>query len=86
MILRLLSSPRATVVNFGRDRGDDMAEVIVRAGSKQGAILTARWGAITLIPFREQKVEYVEQVDSDRFLNKWSVKIVDRKSTANIGE
>lgn len=86
MILKLLSPPRATVVDFGRDRGDDMAEVIVRAGSKPGAIVTARWGALTLIPFREQKVEYVEQLDSDRFLNKWSVKIVDRKSTANIGE
>lgn len=86
MILRLLSAPRATVVDFGRDRGDDMAELIVRAGSKHGAILTARWGSVTLIPLREQKVEYVEQVDSDRFLNKWRVKIVDRKSTANIGE
>lgn len=87
MILRsLLSIPRATTVDFGRNRGDDMAEIIVRAGSKPGAMMTARAEALKTIPFREQKIEYVEQMDQDRFLNKWRVKIVDQKSMSSIEE
>lgn len=86
MIFGILSSPRATVVNFGRSQGDDMAELIIRAGSKPGAILTARREAMSMIPLREQEVVYTEQMDSDRFLNKWRVKVVDKQSTANIVE
>jgi hypothetical protein len=63
-----------------------MAELIVRAGSKPGAMMTARLGAVSLIPLREQKVEYVEQVDSDRLMNKWRIRVVDRKSMSTIGE
>ena len=84
MIFGILSSPRATVVDFGRSQGDDMAELIVRAGSKPGAMLTARVESVSMMPLREQKVEYVEQIDSDRFMNKWRVKIVDKKSMSNI--
>lgn len=87
MIFRsLLSIPRATVVNLSRNRGDDMVEVVVRAGSKPGAMVTARVEAFKTIPFREQEVKYVEQLDKDRFFNKWRVEIVDQESMSSIGE
>ena len=85
MIIRsLLSIPRAATVDFGRSRGRDMAEIIVRASSKPGAMLTARAEAIKTIPFREQKVEHVEQMEGNRLMNKWRVKIIDEQSMEDI--
>jgi len=69
---------------MGQSRGKDLAEIVVRAGSKTGAIMTARAEAIKTIPFREQQIEYVEQLDSDRFLNKWRVEISDQESIADL--
>ena len=85
MIFRLLSPPRANTVGMGQSRGKDLAEIVVRAGSKTGAIMTARVEAVKTIPFREQQIEYVEQLDSDRLLNKWRVEISDQESMADIG-
>jgi len=85
MIIRsLLSIPRAATVDFGRSRGRDMAEIIVRAGSKPGAMMTARAEAMKTIPFREQNVEYVEQMEGNRFMNKWRVKITDEQSMGDM--
>lgn len=86
MIGRLLSPPRANIVDLGRNRGDDMVKVLVRAGSKTGAIVTARVEAMKSIPLREQNVEYVEQLDNSRFFNKWEVDITDQESMEPIGE
>jgi hypothetical protein len=84
MIGRIFTIPRATTVGMERDRGKDMAEIIVRAGSKTGAILTARLEAVKTIPLREQKVVYIEQLDTDRFFNKWRVEISDQESVSDL--
>ena len=84
MIGRIFSIPRATTVGMERDRGKDMAEIIVRAGSKTGAIVTARLEAVKTIPLREQKVVYIEQLDTDRFFNKWRVEISDQESVSDM--
>jgi hypothetical protein len=85
MILRsLLKVPRATTVDMTRNQGKDEAEIIVRAASKAGAIITARANALSIMPVREQKIEYVEQMDSDRLLNKWKVRVKDQDSMANL--
>jgi len=86
MLRALISIPRATVVDFGRSRGDDMAELIVRGATKPGAMVTARMEAAKMIPLREQNVEYVEQMDTNRLLNKWRIKIVDQQSMESITE
>lgn len=85
MLGRLLSPPRASTVGIKRTRGMDTAEIIVRATSKTGAILTARIQAIGTIPLREQQIEYVEQLDTDRAFNKWRVEISDQETMANVG-
>lgn len=82
----LLSPPRATTVGMDRNRGKDLAEVIVRGASKTGAIATARVEAMRTIPLREQQIEYVEQLDSDRLFNKWRVEISDQESMADLGK
>jgi|APHM01.1.fsa_nt_gi hypothetical protein len=91
MFRNLLNLPRAHITNFEVDRDDkvggqveknDTLEVIVRAGSKRGAMLTGRIQAAQMIPFREQSVDRVEQLDSMRFLNKWRITIQDQDSVA----
>lgn len=81
---RLLTVPRATTVGMERSRGKDMAEIIVRAGSKTGAIVTARLEAVKTIPLREQKVVYTEQLDTTRFFNKWRIEITDQDSVSDM--
>jgi len=81
-----MSLPRATVVDYTRNQGKDEAEIIVRAGSKAGAMMTARLEAFKTIPFREQEVSYVRQMDSDRLMNKWRVRVTDQESMASVGE
>lgn len=81
---RLFSMPRATTVGMEQSRGKNMAEIIVRAGSKTGAIVTARLEAVKTIPLREQKVIYTEQLDTNRFFNKWRIEIADQDSTSDM--
>lgn len=76
---------RANIINLGRDRGDDMVEVLVRASSKTGAIATARLEATKAVPFRDQRVSAVRQLDSNRVFNKWEVDIVDEDSMEVVG-
>lgn len=91
MFRNLLNLPRAHITNFEIDRDDkvggqveknDTLEVIVRAGSKRGAMLTGRIQAAQMIPFREQSIDRIEQLDSMRFLNKWRITIQDQDSVA----
>jgi hypothetical protein len=92
MLRNLLNLPRAHITNFEVDKNDivggqvektDTLEVIVRAGSKRGAMLTGRIQAAQMIPFREQSIDKVEQLDSTRFLNKWRITVQDQDSAAN---
>lgn len=77
--------PRVRTTELGKTDGRDTIEVVVRAASKPGAILTARADAVTSIPVREQSVDRVESLDNDRFLNKWKVEISDTESMKSLG-
>ena len=89
MIRNLLNLPRAHITNFEINREDivgggvektETLELMVRAGSKPGAMVTARVQAAQIIPLREQSISVVEQLDTARFLNKWRIEIEDRRS------
>lgn len=77
--------PRSTTVDFGRREGKDTITKVVRAGSKPGAILTARLDAAQSIPLRSQSVFRVASKENDRFLNKWEVEIRDENELENLG-
>lgn len=80
-----MPSLRGSVTSFERDQGKDVAVVVVRAGSKMGAALTARLTSMQLIPFREQEVVSMKNLSNDRFLDKWEVRVKDSESLRNIG-
>lgn len=77
--------PRSTTTNFGKSQGKDEVTKIVRAASKYGAIVTARVDAISEIPIRSQQVGMVQSKETERFLNKWEVRIRDTRDFENVG-
>lgn len=78
--------PRSTTTDLGRSQGKDTVTKLVRAGSKPGAIITARVDAIQEIPIRAQEVGMVKSLDDSRFLNKWVVEIRDTQDLETIGK
>jgi len=68
-------SPRATVVSFEKFDAKDRAKVNVRAGSKIGAVLSARINTATFIPIRDQNVISAKVKDTERFFNVWEVEV-----------
>lgn len=64
--------------------GKESVELAVRAASKPGAVMTARVEAVGTIPFRSQKVVKAQSEDNSRFLNKWSVVVVDTKQAKDV--
>lgn len=76
--------PRSSTIESGRSEGRDTIVKHVRAGSKMGAMLTARVDAISEIPFRAQRVNRVESMGNARFLDKWKVYIVDEQEMETV--
>lgn len=72
-------SPRATIINSRRIDAKEEVEVSVRAGSKLGAILSARIAAARFIPFRDQQMMQATSEDNERFFNVWKVRIRDKE-------
>jgi len=75
---------RAQVIGMGQKNGKDTVEIVVRAASKTGAILTARAAAIRTIPLRDQRLANVSNNDNERVLDKWVVEISDFNNTKGI--
>lgn len=76
---------RTSVSELGRKEGKDTIEIAVRAGSKPGAIITARLSAAQFVPFREQNITRVENRGNDRFLDKWVVEVQDSEGLSALG-
>jgi len=69
--------PRANLTGLEREQARDVAVVEIRAGSKMGAVLTARVESARSIPLRDQEITRVENMSNDRFLDKWRVHVRD---------
>lgn len=68
---------RAQVVGMQDRQAKDTVKVVVRAGSKFGAIATARLAVIRTIPLRNQELFDVVNTSNTRFFDKWEVEISD---------
>lgn len=77
---------RTEITEFSNEKGKETERVQVRAASKVGAIMTARARAISLIPFKEQEVVFVNNKSNERLLDQWEVVIRDKNTLEDIGQ
>jgi hypothetical protein len=76
--------PRAQTVGRGKESGQEVMELVIRASSKPGAIITARLEAARTIPLRSQKVVKADTQDNARFFDKWEVVVADTKEAESM--
>lgn len=76
--------PRAQITTQGKDNGMDTVKVMVRSGSKMGAVATARVEAAQSIPLRSQEVVSASTSSNARFFSSWEVEVADLKPEEDI--
>ena len=76
---------RTTITKFGKVQGKDTATITVRASTKAGAMMLARFRALQTMPIREQDITRVENLSNDRLLDKWVVDVQDKEEMSALG-